>query len=51
MQALQVPLRHDMYVFAAGMYTLWALGKVVSWLWRMASAANMSGSLFFVSFF
>ena len=45
LQALRVPLRHDMYVFAAGMYTLWALGRVASWLCRMAGAADMSGAL------
>lgn len=44
LQALRVPLRHDMYVSAAGMYTIWAGGKVVFWVCRMANAADLSGA-------
>lgn len=41
---LKVPLRHDMYVIAAGCYSLWAACKVLAWLWRLTSSHNLTGN-------
>ncbi|CAL8470841.1 g10383 [Coccomyxa elongata] len=40
---LNVPLRHDMYVIAAGCYSLWASCKAAAWLWRVTSSSNLAG--------
>ncbi|KAK9904177.1 hypothetical protein WJX75_006045 [Coccomyxa subellipsoidea] len=40
---LNVPLRHDMYVIAAGCYLLWATCRVLAWLWRVTSSSNLAG--------
>ncbi len=40
---LNVPLRHDMYVIAAGCYSLWASCKAAAWVWRVTSSSNLAG--------
>ena len=44
LQAMRVPLRHDMYVYAAGALGLWISIKVMGWLWRVAASANATGA-------
>jgi hypothetical protein len=44
LHAMRVPLRHDMYVYAAGGLGLWISCKVLSWLWRVAASANATGA-------
>jgi hypothetical protein len=41
--AMNIPLRHDMYVIAAGCYALWASCKALAWLWRVALSHDMAG--------
>ena len=40
---LHVPLRHDLYVAAAGCYTLWALARLVGWARSVAMSPSMAG--------
>ena len=44
LHAMRVPLRHDMYVYAAGALGLWISCKVLGWLWRVAASANGTGA-------
>ena len=41
--ALHVPLRHDLYVAAAGCYALWAIAKLLGGMRSLASSPNMAG--------
>jgi len=41
--ALHVPLRHDMYVAAAGCYTLWAVARLLGWMRSVTTSPNMAG--------
>ena len=41
--ALHVPLRHDLYVAAAGCYALWAIAKLLSGMRSLALSPNMAG--------
>ncbi len=40
---LHVPLRHDMYVAAAGCYALWALARLVGWARNVVMSPSMAG--------
>ena len=41
--ALHLPLKHDLYVTAAGCYTLWALVRLLGWARSVAMSADMAG--------
>lgn len=43
--AMSIPLRHDMYVIAAGCYTLWATCKGLTWLCRVGQSHDMAGMI------
>lgn len=41
---LHVPLRHDMYVAAAGCYALWAMARLVGWAYSVAMSPSIPGA-------
>ncbi|CAL5223373.1 g5878 [Coccomyxa viridis] len=42
---LHVPLRHDMYVAAAGCYALWALARLIGWARSVVMSPSIAGVL------
>ena len=40
---LHVPLRHDVYVAAAGCYALWALARLVGWARSVVMSPSIAG--------
>lgn len=40
---LHVPLRHDMYVAAAGCYALWALARLIGWARSVVMSPSIAG--------
>ena len=41
--ALHVPLRHDLYVAAAGCYALWAVARLLGGMQSLATSPSMAG--------
>ena len=40
---LHVPLRHDVYVAAAGCYALWALARLAGWARAVVMSPSIAG--------